>query len=120
MLTRPTRDAIEVLIHDKIRALLSRRAPRSRAISGTANLNAELGLTSLDLAFLVAELEAELGVDPFAQRASITSVRTVNDLVNAYHDAGVLPDTREAPVRSNAPDPVRRNENNKVSPFSRR
>ncbi len=35
-------------------------------LSGADKLSATLGLSSLDLAFLVAELEAELGVDPFA------------------------------------------------------
>lgn len=88
MLNGQTRDAIEAAVHGKIRTLLARRTVRSDAISGTANLSATLGLTSLDLAFLVAELEVEFGVDPFARRVSITSVRTVNDLINAYHDAG--------------------------------
>jgi hypothetical protein len=39
------------------------------------------------LAFLVADLEAELGVDPFAKLVSITSVRSVDDLVRAYQQA---------------------------------
>jgi hypothetical protein len=50
-------------------------------------LSATLGLSSLDLAFVVAELEAELGVDPFAKLVSITSVRSVGDLVRAYQQA---------------------------------
>src|SRR5262249_49668132 len=113
MLTRPTRDAIEAVVHGKIRTLLSRRSVRRDAVSGPANLSMNLGLTSLDLAFLVAELEVELGVDPFAQRASITGVRTVDDLVNAYHDTGALPDG-QAPHRNKPADATRRN-NNKVS-----
>jgi hypothetical protein len=44
-------------------------------------------LSSLDLAFLVAELEADLGVDPFSKLVSITSIRSVDDLVRAYRGA---------------------------------
>jgi len=35
----------------------------------------------------VAELEGQLGVDPFAKLVSITSVRSVDDLVRAYQQA---------------------------------
>jgi acyl carrier protein len=44
----------------------------------------DLGLRSLDLAHLIAILEAELKVDPFTKLVSITSIRTVADLCNAY------------------------------------
>ncbi|MEU6847324.1 phosphopantetheine-binding protein [Streptomyces sp. NPDC046716] len=45
------------------------------------------GLNSLLLAQLLLELEAELGVDPFAGDRSITDVRTVRELVAAYEDS---------------------------------
>ena len=60
-------------------------------------LNATLGLSSLDLAVIVAELEIELGTDPFAKLVPITSVRSVDDLVDAYRKA-LLPD-------ANTPEP---------------
>ncbi len=44
----------------------------------------DLGLKSLDLARMVAMLELKLGVDPFAELVSITSIRTVGDLHAAY------------------------------------
>lgn len=44
----------------------------------------ELGLSSLDLAELVASLELELDVDPFANGASIASIVTVKDLCEVY------------------------------------
>ncbi|MEU9060953.1 phosphopantetheine-binding protein [Streptomyces sp. NPDC048430] len=47
----------------------------------------ELGLNSLMLAQLLIELEAELDVDPFEEQFSITDVRTVQDLVDAYDQA---------------------------------
>jgi acyl carrier protein len=87
MLTAPTLAQIEAIVHGRIRAVLAERAGEVARLSGTDKLSATLGLSSLDLAFLVAELEAELGVDPFAKLVSITSVRSVEDLVRAYQQA---------------------------------
>lgn len=50
-----------------------------------------IGLKSLDLARLVAELEEELGFDPFAEMIPITSIRTVGDLVEAYSEPPANP-----------------------------
>ena len=50
----------------------------------THTLTGDLGLRSLDLAHLIAILEAELKLDPFARLVPITSIRTVGDLVHAY------------------------------------
>jgi acyl carrier protein len=87
MLTTPTLAQIESIVHDRIREILAQRAGEVARVSGTDKLNATLGMSSLDLAFLVAELEAELGVDPFAKLVSITSVRSVGDIVRAYQQA---------------------------------
>ena len=87
MLTAPTIAQIESIVHGRIRAALAERVGEVGDLSATDKLNATLGLTSLDLAFLVADLEAELGVDPFAKLVSITSVRSVGDLVQAYQQA---------------------------------
>ncbi|HUG66828.1 MAG TPA: acyl carrier protein [Pirellulaceae bacterium] len=53
-------------------------------IESDHRLTDELGLESLDLAFLVTALERRLGVDPFLRLVPITSVRTVGDLCDAY------------------------------------
>lgn len=87
MLTTPTLAQIESIVHGRIRAVLAERVGEVGPLSGTEKLSATLGLSSLDLAFLVADLEAELGVDPFAKLVSITSVRSVEDLVRAYQQA---------------------------------
>ena len=87
MLTAPTLTQIESIVHRRIRALMAERVGEVGGLSGADKLSATLGLSSLDLAFLVAGLEAELGVDPFAKLVSITSVRTVEDLVKAYQQA---------------------------------
>ena len=87
MLTAPTLGQIESIVHERIRAILAERAEEVARLSGSEKLSATLGLSSLDLALLVAELEAQLGVDPFAKLVSITSVRSVDDLVRAYQQA---------------------------------
>ena len=87
MLTTPTLGQIESIVHERIGALLAERAGEVGHLSGNEKLSATLGLSSLDLALLVAELEAQLGVDPFAKLVSITSVRSVDDLVRAYQQA---------------------------------
>jgi acyl carrier protein len=54
------------------------------SIAPECTLLEALGMSSLDLAQLVAELEVELGVDPFAIDASVKEVRTVEDLYRVY------------------------------------
>ena len=84
MLQAPTCGELENVIHEKIRMLLEERGAEAPVVHGAASLNGALGLSSLDLAIVVAELESALGVDPFSKIVSITSVRTVDDLVGAY------------------------------------
>jgi acyl carrier protein len=96
MLTRLSPDGLRTVIHGKIRAVLKERFGEERSFSGADKLAATLGLSSLDLAFLVADLEAELGVDPFARLVSITSVRSVDDLERAYRQA-FFPETAPPP-----------------------
>lgn len=95
MLTRPTPAQIERVVHDKIGAVLEERFGEIRPFGGADKLNATLGLGSLDLAFIVAELELELGVDPFAKLVPITSIRSADDLVKAYREA-LFPETQAA------------------------
>ena len=91
----PARAELENVIHAKIRMLLEERGDAVPAIHGADTLNGALGLSSLDLAIVVAELESALGVDPFSRIVSITSVRSVDDLVEAYLKA-YLPQKPEA------------------------
>jgi hypothetical protein len=96
MLRPTTPEQLETLVHGRIRALLQERCEEFRPLAGTDKLNATLGFTSLDLAFLVADLEATLGLDPFARLVSITSVRSVDDLVEAYRQALFGSDKRQS------------------------
>lgn len=93
MLTPVTPAQIESIVHARIREVVAERGGALDRLSGADKLNATLGLSSLDLAILVAELEAELGVDPFAKLVSITSIRSVDDLVRAYREA-LFPELR--------------------------
>jgi acyl carrier protein len=85
---------LEALVLGKIRAVMEERSGEVHVIKGTDGLNATLGLSSLDLALIVAELEVDVGTDPFAKLVSITSVRSVNDLVGAYRKA-LFPETSD-------------------------
>src|SRR6516225_9386564 len=91
----PARGELESVIREKIRTLLEERGSDIPTIHGADTLNGALGLSSLDLAIVVAELESALGVDPFSRIVSITSVRSVDDLVEAYLKA-YLPQKPEA------------------------
>ncbi len=84
MLKTLSRIELEKVVYDKIRSVLAERDSDVGVIRGVDGLNAVLGLTSLDLATVVAELESAFGVDPFARLVPITSVRSVDDLVEAY------------------------------------
>lgn len=63
-----------------------RKAPALAEVQMGDSLIERLGLESMDLAELIATLEAELGVDPFATTA-ISRIRTVADLCAAYRAA---------------------------------
>lgn len=53
-------------------------------IQSESNLANDLGFASLDIAQLVAMMEGELEMDPFANGATLDQVSTVNDMVKLY------------------------------------
>ncbi|MEV0092291.1 phosphopantetheine-binding protein [Streptomyces sp. NPDC050738] len=77
---------VQAVVEDEIRALSLEEDGGSGPL-GLDDSLVELGLNSLFLAQLLIQLELELGVDPFEDRFSITDMRTVRDLVNAYEKA---------------------------------
>jgi acyl carrier protein len=107
MLKAPTPIQIEAAVWKRIREALEERFGEVRGFRGADKLNSTLGLSSLDLALIVAELEAELGVDPFAKLVPITSVRSVDDLVEAYRKA-FLPEAKETTPDQNLARAVQR------------
>jgi len=86
MLTsKPTPAEIEATVHRTIVELLERSGEPVEAFDNQDDLMAT-GLTSLDLAALIALLERKWKVDPFLEVMTITKVRTVGDLCRAYQD----------------------------------
>jgi acyl carrier protein len=75
---------ISKTVRDQVGLLLDEKDLPGRDIGPDDRLNADLGLTSLDLASLVAALEVKLKADPFQELVPITSIRTVGDLEAAY------------------------------------
>jgi acyl carrier protein len=75
---------ISKAVRDQIGLLLDEKDLPAQEIRSEDRLNADLGLTSLDLASLVAALEMKLKADPFQELVPITSVRTIGDLEAAY------------------------------------
>jgi acyl carrier protein len=71
-------------IEKQIHVILTEKALPVRKLDSRDRLSDSLGLSSLDLAILVSELELSFGTDPFAQLVPITDIRTVGDLANAY------------------------------------
>lgn len=70
--------------------------PGFRPIRELDDLVDDLGLESLDLAELIAVMEIEFDLDPFARIASIRAMRKVGDLLNAYEAAVASPKGSEA------------------------
>ena len=86
MLTdKPSSAQIQATVHETIAELLERNGKQPSVIDNELSLVA-VGLTSLDLAALVAMLQWRLKVDPFFTATSITDMRTVGDLCRAYRD----------------------------------
>jgi acyl carrier protein len=85
MLNHPPNLAeISRAVRDQVGLLLDEKDLPVRKIESEDRLNADLGLTSLDLASLVATLEMTLKADPFQELVPITSIRTIGDLELAY------------------------------------
>ena len=74
----------EQVIHASVLQIAQQKSVDIAEVSNEQKLNADLGLSSLDLAQLVAVLELRLSADPFAKLVPITSIRTVGDLCDAY------------------------------------
>ena len=72
------------VIHGVVRGVAREKSPDLESVRDDQTLVEDLGLRSLDLARIIAKLEMKLGVDPFAELVSVTSIRTVGDLCAAY------------------------------------
>jgi acyl carrier protein len=82
---RLTGAEIEATIHRTLVEVLERAGKPVPVFDEEDDLIAT-GLTSLDLAALVAKLERRWKIDPFLEATAITEVRTVGDLCRAYQE----------------------------------
>lgn len=91
------RTDIRALLEREIRTLLLDPDNDAAAAEDSEDL-VELGFNSLTLAQLLIEMEMQLGVDPFEDGVSITDMRTVSDLVQAYTEAVTADPTAGTPA----------------------
>lgn len=70
----------EGLVFQEVRIILEERGTVHDEVTGGDALEADLGLSSLDVIRLVANIASALGVDPLARAGAITDIRTVDDL----------------------------------------
>lgn len=71
-------------IHNAIAEIVAQNRMQPRALADSDALHQDLGFASLDVAQLIAVLEMDLGVDPFACGASLKEIGTVGKLVALY------------------------------------
>jgi acyl carrier protein len=98
---------ISKVVRAQVGLLLAEKNLPARKVQSEDRLNSDLGLSSLDLASLVAALEMTLKADPFQELVPITSIRTIGDLELAYLEffsrAGqAVPDEDLAKIRRGA------------------
>lgn len=89
-------------IYNTILRIANKRSLDIKVIRDQNALVDHLGLTSLDLARIIATLELQLDVDPFAERVAITSIRTAGDLCAAY--ATCFSEEQHSSAHNNPPD----------------
>jgi aryl carrier-like protein len=82
---KPTDAEIEETIYQAIVELLEDSGRPVQVFDEEDDL-ISTGLTSMDMAALVARLARKWKIDPFLEMKSITEVRTVGDLCRAYQD----------------------------------
>jgi hypothetical protein len=86
MLTgKPTAVDINATIHRTIVELLEWSGRQPPDFDDSDDL-VSIGLTSLDLAALVAKLQRHWKIDPFLEANTITEVRTVGDFYRVYRE----------------------------------
>ena len=69
----------EKLVHEKVLAVVRLRRPHARAVTADQELRGDLGLDSLDLAQLGAEIETALDA-PIFEEVAVGAVLTIGDL----------------------------------------
>jgi len=79
--------SIEATVLSVLVEIARTHQPTRSTVATTDSLIDDLGFESLDLATAVAQLEIQLGIDPFATEATLGVVRTVGDFIAVYERA---------------------------------
>jgi hypothetical protein len=77
---RRSRLDVEGLVLQEVRVILEERGHARDALAPADALDADLGLSSLEIIGLVAKAASAAGVDPVAPAPAVTDLRTVDDL----------------------------------------
>jgi acyl carrier protein len=77
-------DKIDETVYAAVLQIAQQHNPARQEVAAHHNLRRELRFSSLDFAQLVAILEEQLHIDPFASQVAITSIQTVDDVCVAY------------------------------------
>lgn len=83
MLKEGFSNEVRQAVYEELGEMLAERG-KPAELQDEMNLSSALGLSSLDLAELVAVLEQRLRRSPFRSEVAITSVRSVGDLCAAF------------------------------------
>ncbi len=82
---------IDALVREKVLMILRLRDPSAKTVTADQELRADLGLDSLDLAQLGAEIENALGRTIFGDVA-VGAILTIGDLVATCEELLAEPD----------------------------
>lgn len=78
---------VKVVVESVIKEVAEAQNIQLPVLKGKHELVDDLGFTSLYVAALVANLEEELGIDPFEDEdVMITDIRTIDDICQVYRD----------------------------------
>ncbi len=98
-------DNVNETIMKVVRGVVREKSPEIEDIRPDLMLVDDLGLRSLDLARIIAKLEMKLGVDPFAELVSVTSIRTPGDLCAAYAKCFAAAEGQPSEAAAAEPEP---------------
>ncbi len=77
---------VDETVYAAVLQIAQQHNPARQAVADHHDLRCELSFSSLDFAQLVAMLEEQLHIDPFAAQVAITSMHTVGDVCTAYRN----------------------------------
>ena len=77
---------VDRIVLDEVGVLLAEHGRSRDGVSLDDALEADLGLSSLEIVRLIERIAGALALDAFASALSITDIRTVEDLCRVYHD----------------------------------